>query len=80
MVKTVKLAEDAPAGNVTLAASEVTEELSEMATDTPPGGAGPARVMVHALGSVPATVAGKHASEETMSGWTVTDAVTELPL
>ena len=80
VVETVKLADDAPAGTVTLAGSEVAEELSETATDAPPDGAGPASVTVQVLGSVPATAAGEHVIEETTNGWTVTEAVAELPL
>jgi hypothetical protein len=60
----VKVADDAPAGTVTLAGSEAPEELSEMAIDAPPEGARPASVTVHVLGSGPATAAGEHAIEE----------------
>ena len=76
----MKLADDAPAATATVAGMEVAEELPETTTDAPPEGAGPASVTVHALGSVAATAAGEQAREETMPGWTVTEAVAEPPL
>lgn len=81
-VETVKLADDAPAGTVTLVGSEVMEELSETVTDSPPEGAGPATVIVQVLESAPATRAGKQESDEIAcpAPRMRIELVTELPL
>jgi hypothetical protein len=83
-VETVKLADDAPAGTVTLVGSEVTEELSEMATDAPPEGPALGKLMVHVLGSRPATAVGEQVSDKTpgatAAGWTINELVSEAPL
>ena len=79
MVETVKLADEAPAGAVTVAGSDVTEELSEITTFAPPGGAGPASAMVHVLGVEPTTIAGEHAMAEITNGWMAMEEVAELP-
>jgi hypothetical protein len=79
LVVTVKVAELAPAGTVTLAGSVATAVLLiERVTATPPEGAKPVRDAVQATGVPPVTLLGVHAKELRTRRCTVsvTDLVT----
>ena len=79
LVLTVKLALVPPAGTVTLEGTVAAGSLLESVTCAPPAGAGPFSVTVPAEGLPPVTLAGLSASEETIGGITVTEAVCVAP-
>ena len=60
----MKLADVAPAAIVTADGTVTAVLLDDVVMIAPPAGAGPERLTVHALESPPATVAGKHATED----------------
>ena len=78
-VPRLKLALVAPAATVTLAGTVAAGLLLESGTCAPPAGAGPFSVTVPAEGLPPVTLAGLRASEETIGGITVTEAVCVPP-
>jgi hypothetical protein len=64
---------------VTLAGTVAAGLLLESGTCAPPAGAGPFSVTVPAEGLPPVTLAGLRASEETIGGITVSEAVCVAP-
>lgn len=80
LVLRLKLALVAPAGTVTLeGAAAAAGLLLESATCAPPAGAGPFSVTVPVEGFPPVTLAGFTASDETIGGSTVSDALRVRP-
>ena len=79
LVFTVKVALVAPAGTVTLEGTTAAGLLLESVTCAPPAGAGAFSVTVPAEGLPPVTLAGLSASEETIGGITVSEAVCVAP-
>jgi len=74
-VATVNVALVAPAGTVTLPATDAAPALLESETTAPPAGAGPFRVAVPVEGDPPVTLVGLKASAESTGGMTVNEAV-----
>ena len=79
LVVTLKPALVPPGATVTLAGATAAGLLLESVTCAPPAGAGPFSVTVPAEGLPPVTLAGLSASEETIGGITVTEAVRVPP-
>ena len=79
LVVRLKLALVPPAGTVTLAGTTAAGLLLESVTCAPPAGAGPFSLTVPAEGLPPVTLAGLRASEETIGGITVSEAVCVPP-
>ena len=79
LVVTLKPALVPPAGTVTLAGTTAAGSLVESVTCAPPAGAGAFSVTVPAEGFPPVTLAGLRASEETIGGITVSEAVCVAP-
>jgi hypothetical protein len=80
LVFTVKVVLVAPAGMVTLEGTVAAAVLLlESVTCAPPAGAGPFSVTVPAEGLPPVTLAGLRASEETIGGITVSEALCVPP-
>ena len=78
-VFTVKVALVAPAGTVTLAGTTAAGSLLESVTCAPPAGAGAFSVTVPVEGLPPVTLVGLRASDETIGGITVSDAICVAP-
>ena len=80
LVITLKLAVVPPGETVTLAGTPAAGLLLESVTCAPPAGAGPFSLTVPAEGFPPVTLAGLRASEDTIGGTTVSEAVWAFPL
>ena len=79
-VLTVKVALELPAGMVTMDGTLAAPLLLESMTCAPPAGAGPLRVTVPMEDcKPPMTLVGFSVSEETVGGFTVSEAVRVVP-
>jgi hypothetical protein len=82
VVVAVNAADVAVAGTVTDTGTVTAALLSDRLMSTPPAGAAPESVTVHALETPPRTVAGAHTTDESVTPDTVTvrGLVAEAPL
>jgi hypothetical protein len=75
----VNKADAAPPGMVRDAGTVTAGLLEDRETTDPPVGALPDKVTVQVLPEPPTTVAGAHCWEESVGGWTLSDAVCDEP-
>jgi len=79
-VVTVNVVEEEPAGTVTVKGTDAQVLFEDNDTDTPPDGAVPLRVTVPVDGFPPTTEVGETDRAETVTGWIVNVAVSDVPL